>query len=233
MVDIPIIKVTNFLLVFSIFSYNKLPKILLTDVKGPTLIGFYDHLHYYVIFVNYFTTCTWFTLLSTNSMSVSFFNGSIKLLKMFFKLQSKLYILTIMVKLAHSFCYHLFEYGIQYLKSPPYLLELVTIVKCKHYHIVQTTLRLLHYRSMPLRFWSLAYQTIMYLINRMSTSMLNFHSFFDKIFNKTHNYHQFCIFGYLCYLGFIHTLYLKLKLHWHLCAFVGHSNEHHLLFYRF
>ena len=58
MVDIPIIKVTNFLLVFSIFSYNKLPKILLTDVKGPTLIGFYDHLHYYVIFVNYFTTCT-------------------------------------------------------------------------------------------------------------------------------------------------------------------------------
>ena len=159
-------------------------------------------------------------------MFVSFFNGLRKLMKMFFKLQSKLYILTILVKLAQNFCYHLFEYGIQHLKSPPYILELVTIVKCKHYHIVQTTLRLLHYRSMPLRFWSLAYQTIMYLINRMSTSMLNFHSFFDKIFNKTHNYHQFCIFGYLCYLGFIHTLYLKLKSHSHLCDFVGHSNEH-------
>ena len=66
--------------------------------------------------------------------------------------------------------------------------ELVGTSELKHRHIVETTLSLPRHASMQPRFWSIAYQTVVYLISCMPTFVLNLHSPFDKIFNKPPNY---------------------------------------------
>ena len=64
---------------------------------------------------------------------------------------------------------HLVACGIQHLKSPPYTPQLVGSAERKHRHIVETGLALLHHSALPLKFWSAAFQTATYLINRLPT----------------------------------------------------------------
>ena len=89
--------------------------------------------------------------------------------------------------------------GIQHLKSPPHTPQLVGSAERKHRHIVETGLSLLHQASMPPSFWSVAFQTAVYLINRMLTPVLQYQSPFEKLFHKLPNLHKLKVFGYLCY----------------------------------
>ena len=79
---------------------------------------------------------------------------------------------------------------------------------------------------MPPRFWSIAYQTVMYLISCMPTFVLNLHSPFDKIFNKPLNYHKLGVFGCLCQPWLCPYTSHKLEPCSRPCVFVGYSNEY-------
>ena len=52
---------------------------------------------------------------------------------------------------------------------------------------------------MSLSFWPYAFQTAVYLINRMPTSTLNNQSPFEKLFKQVPNYLKLKQFGCLCY----------------------------------
>ena len=61
----------------------------------------------------------------------------------------------------------LFDHGISHLTSPPHTPEHNGISERKHRHLVETGLSLLSHASMPQSYWSYAFATAVYLINRM------------------------------------------------------------------
>ena len=69
----------------------------------------------------------------------------------------------------------------------------------RHRHIVKTGLSLLTHASMPLTFWTYAFATVVYLINRMPTPTLHLSSLFDKLFEFPSNYTKLRVFSCLCY----------------------------------
>ena len=86
-----------------------------------------------------------------------------------------------------------------YLASCHYRLECSVHASRRHHHIVETRLTLLHNASLPLSFWSFAFQIASYLINRLPTSLLNNKSSFESLFGSPPNYSKLRIFGCLCF----------------------------------
>ena len=66
-------------------------------------------------------------------------------------------------------------------------------------HILETGLTFLHHASIPLTFWSFAFEATVYLINRMPKVNLFMSSAFEKLFRHPPNLSKLQIFGCLCY----------------------------------
>ncbi|KAL6334026.1 hypothetical protein AAG906_000080 [Vitis piasezkii] len=90
-------------------------------------------------------------------------------------------------------------HGITHLTTPPHTPEHNGYSERRHRHIVETGLTLLSHASLPLTFWTHAFATTVYLINRMPTPTLNLSSPYENIFGSPPNYSKLRIFGCLCY----------------------------------
>jgi hypothetical protein len=62
------------------------------------------------------------------------------------------------------------------------------MVKCWHQYIVEIGLTLLGQCKAPLKFWSYAFETSIYFINRMLTLVLNYKTPFESLFKSTSYY---------------------------------------------
>jgi hypothetical protein len=157
-----------------------------------------DGFQYYVIFVDHFTKYTWLYPLRLKSDVLNVFTKFKTVVEKFFKTS----ILTIYsdgggeYQKLKSF---LETYGIQHLKTPPHTPQHNGSAERRHCHIVETGLTLLHNASLPLSFWSFAFQTTSYLINRLLTPLLNNKSPFESLFRSPPNYSKLRIFGCLCF----------------------------------
>lgn len=86
--------------------------------------------------------------------------------------------------------------GVQHLKTPSHTLRHNGTTERRHQHIVYTGL-ILHQAKLPHKYCSHAFQTVIYLINRFPTPLLNFSSPYEKIFSKKPNYNKLKVFGCL------------------------------------
>jgi hypothetical protein len=75
-------------------------------------------------------------------------------------------------------------HDISHCTSPPHTAEHNGISERKHRHIVETGISLLTHTSLPQNFWSFAFFTAIYLINRMPSPSLKYFSPFELIFKK-------------------------------------------------
>ena len=66
----------------------------------------------------------------------------------------------------------LVDCGIQHLTLPPHTPQLVGTMERRHRHIVETGLTLLHQASIPFSYWSVAFSTVVYLINHLPNLVL-------------------------------------------------------------
>ncbi|KAI4305267.1 hypothetical protein L6164_028641 [Bauhinia variegata] len=80
------------------------------------------------------------------------------------------------------------SYKISHFTTPPHTLEHNGTVEHRHKHVVETVLFLLNHASLPLQYWSHAFQTAAYLINRPPSSTLSFTTPFQKLFHQSPNY---------------------------------------------
>lgn len=125
-----------------------------------------------------------------------------------------------------AFTIFLKEHGIIHRLSCPHTHHQNGRVERKHRHIVETGLTLLAQAGMPLTFWWDAFQTSVYLINRMPTSILENKSPFQILYNKILDYSFLKVFGCAVFPHLRDYNKHKLDFRSDKCIFLGYSTAH-------
>jgi histone deacetylase 1/2 len=115
------------------------------------------------------------------------------------------------------------EHGISHLMSPPHTPEHNGYSERQHLHIVETGLALLSHASIPITFWTYAFTTAVYLINRMPTPTSNMSSPYESIFRKGPDFSKLKVFGCLCYSWLGPYASHKLESKSQPCVFLGYT----------
>jgi hypothetical protein len=185
---------------FSTLISHKPLELIFSDVWTSPLSSF-DGFKYYVIFVDHFTKYILFYLLNKKSDVKNTFICFKAIVENYFKEK----IVTLYsdnggeyIALTEFFVMH----GISHLTTPPHTPERHGFAEHHHRYIVETCLSLLTHASLPRIFWSYAFATVIYLINRMPTTTLQNLSPYAVIFQHSPNYEKLHNFGCLCYPWF-------------------------------
>ncbi|KAJ9550514.1 LOW QUALITY PROTEIN: hypothetical protein OSB04_014559 [Centaurea solstitialis] len=200
-------------------------EVIFSDVWSSPIYSL-DGYKYYVIFVDHFTKYIWLYPIKCKSDTTNTF--------IYFKaLVEKKFgrsILTLYSDNGGEFqalASFLATHGVSHLTSPPHAPEHNGYAERRHLHIVETSLALLSHASMPLIYWPHAFQTAVYLINRMPTPTLNNTSPYYKLFGSTPKYTHLHNFGCLCYPWLRPYASHKLAPCSIACAFLGYSPTQH------
>jgi histone deacetylase 1/2 len=89
--------------------------------------------------------------------------------------------------------------SISWLTTAPHTPQQNGTSERRHRHIVETGLTLLSQAHLSPSYWSYAFQTAVYLINRMPSSVLQNRSPFECLFGRLPDYTKMRIFGCQCY----------------------------------
>ncbi|KAL8141612.1 hypothetical protein V2J09_014644 [Rumex salicifolius] len=92
--------------------------------------------------------------------------------------------------------------------------------------IVEKGLTLLAQSSLPHLFWEHAFKTATYLHNRTITHILDYHSPYHKLYNKSPDYGFLKTFGCLCYPFLRPYNHHKIDFRSLPCIFIGYSASH-------
>ena len=99
-------------------------------------------------------------------------------------------------------------------------------VERKHRHVVEIGLSLLAHTSIPLKYWSFAIQSALYLINRLPSSVLNFSFPYKTLYHCLPNYSFLRVYGCTCY-PFLRPFHRhKFAYRFVKCTFIGYSSKH-------
>lgn len=172
-------------------------EIIYTNVWGPAHITSLDGSRYYLIFVDHYTKYMWFYSMPTKSLVSSIFPQFRKLVETRFKSKIK----SLYSNNGGEFLSlrkYLSENGISHYTTAPHIPQQNGVSERRHRHLVEIGLILLHDASLPLSYWSHAFQTATYLINRQPTPLLKNKSPFEALFGQQPNYLKLRKFGCLC-----------------------------------
>ena len=192
-----------------------------TDVWSSPVLSV-DQFKYYLVFVDHYTRYTWLYPLKQKSQVQDVFTRFKPLVENRFgtKIQN-LYSDNggEFIALRNFLSVH----GITHLTSPPHTPEHNGVAERKHRHIVETGLALLHQASMPTSYWTYAFATAVYLINRLPSPVIGNVSPYLKLFQTPPNYNKLRVFGSLCYPWLRPYTKHKLESRSLPCIFLGYS----------
>ena len=202
---------------------NRPLEYIFTDVWTSPIYSVENH-KYYLVLIDHFTRYTWLYPLKRKSDVRDLFPAYKALVENRF--QCKIGILFSdnggeFVALRSFLATH----GITHLTSPPHTPEHNGLAERKHRHIVETGLALMSTASVPKEYWSYAFSTAVYLINRMITPVLSMESPFQKLFGISPNYEKLRIFGCACFPWLRPYTRHKLDDRSQLCVFLGYSTS--------
>lgn len=192
---------------------------LYTDLWTSLVISF-DKFKHYLIIVDHYTRYSWLyplqlkshvkeTLIKFKALTENKFQTKISTLFSEWRRIS-----------LRSF---LSEKGISHLTALPHTPEHNSLSKRRHRHIVETGLSLLHQAKLPNTFWTYAFASAVYLINRMLTPVLSLNSPYSLLLQIQPNYSKLKIFGSLCFPWLRPHRNHKLETRLTQCVFLGYS----------
>ena len=100
------------------------------------------------------------------------------------------------------------------------------VAERKHRHIVETGLALLAHASVPFRFWSDAFSTACFLINRLPTRLRQMKTPLELLLNEVPDYTFLKVFGCACWPHLRPYNQRKLEFRSKQCVFLGYSSLH-------
>lgn len=114
-------------------------------------------------------------------------------------------------------------YGIKLHDSCPHTHQQNGVVERKHKHLVDTTLSMLAYATMPLKYWDMTVVSTCHLINILSSSVLSGLSLHKVLFKNKPSYNNLRVFGSLCFPNMKPYNSHKFDFRSIPCTFIGYS----------
>jgi histone deacetylase 1/2 len=121
---------------------------------------------------------------------------------------------------------HFAANGIIHRLSCPGTPEQNGLAKRRHRHIVETSLTLLAHASVPVKYWTAAFNTAVFLINHLPSSVLDHMSPHELAFGSSPKYDFLRVFGCSCYPLLSPFGRTKLEYKSICCVFLGYLANH-------
>jgi histone deacetylase 1/2 len=167
--------------------------LVFSDVWGPapTSVGRHE---YYVSFIDDYSKFTWIYLLRRKSEVFQCFLDFHKLAKRQFnrKIRAVQTNWGGEYQSLNSFFKHI---GVDHNVLCPHAHQQNGSAERKHRHIVEIGLTLLAHALVPLKFWDEAFLTVVFLINRIPSKVINDQSPFERLFGHPPDYSFLRTFG--------------------------------------
>jgi hypothetical protein len=114
--------------------------------------------------------------------------------------------------------------SISFYVSCPYTSEQNDIVERKHRHVVELAIATMAQASIPHTYWDHIFESIVFLINRLPSLVLNLDSPYKILFDHSPDYSFFKDLGCLCYPWLRSYAKSKLESRYLSCIFIGYSS---------
>ena len=192
------------------------------DTWGPFSVPTVDDHRYFLTIVDDHSRATWIYLMKNKSDVLHIFPGFIAMIET----QYKLKVQAVRSDNAHElkFTALFLEKGIVAYHSCPETPQQNSVVERKHQHILNVARSLLFQSNIPLEFWGDCVLTAVFLINRLPTPVLENKSPYEKLTNKTPDYHSLKSFGCLCYCSTSPKGRHKFEPRARACIFLGYPS---------
>ena len=177
-------------------------------------------------FMDDFTRFTWFFPLRQKSQVLSSFQHFKNTMENFLGKTIKILRTDCGTEYTHNefrnFCSN---NGILHQFTYPHTSQQNGVAERKHRHIVDIALTLISQSSLPFQYWSYAFSTVVFLINRLPSINRNSLSPWENIFGNSPNYSLFKSFGCACFLLLRPYSKHKFTLRSKECIFLGYASN--------
>lgn len=197
------------------------------DLWGPAPVLSIEKFRYYACFVDDFTKYCWIIPLKQKS---DFFATFLAFEKFVFRQFGK------NIKVFHSdgggefvnsaLSSHFLANGIKHQISCPYTPEQTGMVERRHRVIRELGMTMLFHGHLPLFLWVEAFQTAVFLLNRLPSDSLQHNTPFYMLNGYDFDYSSLRVFGSKCFPYIWDTKRHKFDPKSCLCVFVGYSDRH-------
>lgn len=198
--------------------------LVFSDVWGPApqSVGRFN---YYVSFIDVYSKFIWIYLIRHKSEVFERFRDFQNLVERQFdrKIKSMQTDWGEEYQLLNSFFNRI---GIHHLVSYPHAHQQNGATERKHRHIVEMGITLLAHALMPLKFWDEAFQTAVFLINRLPSKVIHNDTPLHRLYGEEPDYTFLRTFGCAVWPNLRAYNTRKLQFRLKRCVFIGYSNSH-------
>ncbi|KAJ0808584.1 putative RNA-directed DNA polymerase [Helianthus annuus] len=208
------------------FKSTSVLDLIYCDVWGPAPVTSYDGHRYFLLCVDHFTRYMWIFPLKQKSDVFAIFKQFVAMVERQFQSKVK----SVQTDWGGEFRNlpsFFSPLGIIHRRSCPHTSEQNGFVERRHRHVVETGLTLLAQSGVPSRFWHFAFDTVVYLINRMPSRTASNVSSFELIFSRPPDFSFLRVFGCQCYPHIRPYNQHKMEFRSLSCVFLGYSPVHH------
>lgn len=196
-----------------------------TDLWGASPIISVTGMKYFILFVDDYSRFSWIYFLKVKSDAFPTFLKFKALVETQFNAKIKA-IQTDGGGEYAPFTPFLTNLGIFHRLSCPITSEQNGRVERKHRHVVELGLSTMSLASVPFKYWTYAFHTAVYLINRLPTVIHSYKSPFELLYNKLPSYSLLKVFGCSCFPCLRPYNKHKLEYRSQECIFLGYSSQH-------
>ncbi|KAJ0610987.1 putative RNA-directed DNA polymerase [Helianthus annuus] len=200
--------------------------LLFCDVWGPAPVPSFDGHNYFLLIVDHFTKFMWIFPIKQKSDVLDTFKRFIIMVERQFSTKIK----AVQSDWGGEFrqlSSFFKQIGINHRISCPHTSEQNGTVERRHRHVVETGLTLMAQSRVPSRFWHFAYDTAVYLINRMPSRTTANLSPFEHLFKIQPDFSFLRVFGCQCFPHLRAYNPNKMDFRSVSCVFLGYSPSHH------
>ncbi|GKA32283.1 putative RNA-directed DNA polymerase [Tanacetum coccineum] len=208
------------------FRSNHILDLVYCDVWDPApLLSFEGH-RYFMLCVDHHSRYMWIYHLAQKSDVYSTFKSFVQMVERQFTTKLK-NVQTDWGGEFRNLASFFSSLGIIHRRSCPHTSEQNGFVERRNRHVVETGLTLLAQACVPQRFWHYAFDTAVYLINRMPSRTSTTSHRFEHIFKRSPDYSFLHVFGCLCFPHLRPYNHHKMDFRSTPCVFLGYSPSHH------